>query len=390
MQLSSLQNARDFFVFRRTAAAGIVAGAMVMSACADQRTTLPTAPALGASPAFSRAASGDTLSLDASGARRHIMETLAASNQHTNALASGRVLNGKITYHGGFVIAGTDYTGNVATPKVAVLYWGGPATGPIYNNGPMPNDCWNAANAPVEGTCTPAGPDGSLLGFFLTHLGGSSYFNINTTYYGDMAYLGGGTSNAYVTGYLQYSQYFADPNPVPASPTDAQMAAELNAAFLNGNLTWDPTGSTIYAIFTPSHINAGGGFGTQYCAYHGHFLVDSRIDSRGVNALYAVEPYNADTPNCTAQTVTPNGDLGADTEVNTTAHELEESVTDGEGFRSPAWYDASGNENGDKCAWVWGPYTTLPTGAAWNINVGGVNFLVQENWKRTGGCAQHL
>lgn len=86
--------------------------------------------------------------------------------------------------------------------------------------------------------------------------------------------------------------------------------------------------------------------------------------------------------------MTPNGDLAADTEVNTRAPELEESATDGKGFRSPGWYDFSGNENGDECAWVVGPYSTLSNGAAWNISVGGRQFLVQENRKQSGGCAQ--
>lgn len=377
-------------VATRRSTLAILAGSLgVIAGCADQRQGLPSAPEPSA--AFARVASTDSLSeLDAAGGHRHIMEMLSQTRQPSNALTSNRVLNGKISYHGGFVIAGTDYLGDTAMPKVAVLYWGGPAAAPIYAGGPMPNDCWNANGVPVEVPCTAAGPDQSLLGYFLANLGGSPYFKINTTYYGNLSYVGGGTSNSYVTGNLQYSQYYADPNPVPQSPTDAQMAAEINAAFLNGSLTWDRTGSTIYAIFTPSGINAGGGFGTQYCAYHGHFLVDSRVDSRGINGLYAVEPYNADTPNCTAQKVTPNGDGPADTEVNTTAHELEESVTDGEGFRSPGWYDASGNENGDKCAWVWGPYSTLSTGAAWNITIGSRQFLVQENWKASGSCAQHL
>jgi len=375
-------------VARRTSLAILAGSLTVIAGCADQQQTLTT-PDI--SPTFSRVASNDSLSeLDAAGGHRHIMPTLAQVRQAANALSSHRAINGKISYHGGFVIAGTDNSGQTAMPKVAVLYWGGPATAPIYAGGPMPNDCWNASSVPAEATCAPAGADQSLLGYFLANIGGSPYFKINSTYYGDMAYLGGGTSYSYATGNLQYSQYYADPNPVPQSPTDVQMAGELNAALLNGNLTWDPTGSTIYAIFTPSGINAGGGFGTQYCAYHGHFLVDSRIDSRGVNGLYAVEPYNADTPNCMAQQATPNGDGPADTEVNTTAHELEESVTDGEGFRSPGWYDASGNENGDKCAWVWGPYTTLSSGAAWNITVGTRQFLVQENWKASGNCAQHL
>ena len=44
------------------------------------------------------------------------------------------------------------------------------------------------------------------------------------------------------------------------------MIAMLQAGFTSGALTYDP--NTLYAIFTPGKVNLGGGFGTQYCAYH--------------------------------------------------------------------------------------------------------------------------
>src|SRR2546422_979936 len=72
------------------------------------------------------------------------------------AEASGRD-NNPIQYHGGPIIY---------AQKVAAIYW---SSRTIYNGGPAP------------GTTGPGTGDGSLLGFFLNHLGGSAYYNMNTT-----------------------------------------------------------------------------------------------------------------------------------------------------------------------------------------------------------------
>ena len=66
------------------------------------------------------------------------------------------------------------------------------------------------------------------------------------------------------------------------------------------------------------------------------------------------------------------------------AHELEESVTDPD---LNAWYDRRGYENADKCAWTWGSTHTTTAGGVGNITVGGKDFLVQQNWRASGGCA---
>jgi hypothetical protein len=70
-------------------------------------------------------------------------------------------------------------------------------------------------------------------------------------------------------------------------------------------------------------------------------------------------------------------------------HEIEETTTD---MMGNAWYDNRGYENGDKCAWTWGTTYTTAAGGTANVNIGGKDFLVQQNWKNsgTGGCALHL
>jgi hypothetical protein len=104
--------------------------------------------------------------------------------------------------------------------------------------------------------------------------------------------------------------------------------------------------------------------------------------------LYAAMPYDYAYPSaCTSGFAPANGSLdpGADYEVNTLGHETEETTTD---MLGTAWYDNRGYENADKCAWTWG--TTYPTaGGTANMNLGGTDFLVQQNWVNAGrgGCA---
>jgi hypothetical protein len=167
--------------------------------------------------------------------------------------------------------------------------------------------------------------------------------------------------------------------------SDADMLTMLQSAFANNKLTYN--GSTLYAIFTGPGVNLGGGFGTQYCAYHYH----GTVNVGGVNqtVLYAAMPYNYSYPGvCTNGTAAPNGDPGADAEVNTLAHEIEETTTD---LMGNAWYDVRGYENADKCAWTWGTTSTNAKGV-YNITVGGMPFLVQQNWMNSGsgGCSKGI
>ncbi len=261
-----------------------------------------------------------------------------------------------ISYHGGPVLqAGTN---------VAAIYW---ASAPIFVNGP------------TAGSKGAGSGDGSLIGTFLRGLGGSPYFNINHSYTNG--------SGAAIVNAVAYTQYWANNASVPAagaSVSDAQMTSMLQSGFNSGSLTFDA--STVYAIFTAGTVNLGGGFGTQYCAYHTHATVT--IGGVAKTVLYAAMPYNYAYPSaCTSGLAAANGtaDKGADYEVNTLAHEIEETTTD---MMGTAWYDSRGYENADKCAWNWGTTYTTAAGGKANMNIGGKDFLVQQNWVNagSGGC----
>ena len=213
------------------------------------------------------------------------------------------------------------------------------------------------------------------MGLFLSNLGGTGYWNINSTYTD-----GSGQS---VANTLAYTRYWADNSGAPASGatvSDAAVQAEVVKGFTSGALTYDP--STLYAVFSGPGVNLGGGFGTQYCAYHGHF------NWSGYDVKYAVMPYNATYPSaCTDGTgISPKSDFAAAAEVNTLAHETEETMTDED---LNAWYDRRGYENADKCAWNFGTTRSGSTGT-YNQTIGGVNWLIQMNWvnANSGGCLQ--
>jgi Phosphate-induced protein 1 conserved region len=335
-------------------AASLITSAVVLglAACADSPTEV-VAP-VGLQPMFSVA--GENAHIHVMPTKSMAQEALARVQMNAARRKGGGGTG--IFYHSGPIL----YTTNVAA-----IYW---ANDPIYTNGPTPGASSNKGGA----------PDNSLVGDFLAHLGGSAYFNINTTYYD--------RNNVHVQNAVNYTQYWANNTSVPAdgaTVTDAQMLSMLQAGIAGGDLVYDP--NTVYNIFTAGKVNLGGGFGTQYCAYHGQGTI--AVGSSNVTVLYSAMPYDYAYPSaCTSGLKSPNGDAGANYEVNTLAHEVEETTTDGFGN---AWYDLRGYENADKCAWTWGTTYTVNGGVA-NMNIAGFDYLVQRNWVNSGngGCALHL
>ena len=314
-----------------------IGGALLVAACTDSTGPAPARQSQPVTGVFL------TRSLAAAKAAQDLM----ASKGGAGGAKTG---NTGIFYHGGPVIY---------QQMVAAVYWG---TSVIYSGGPTP------------GTAGTGSQDGSLVGFFLRNLGGSPYFNINTTYYDG--------TGAHVQNSVNYTQYWADNTAPGSSVSDAQIQAEVAKGLTSGALTYDA--STLYHVFTGPGINLGGGFGTQYCAYHGHFTWS------GKDVKYSAMPYDYTFPSaCAALSGSPNNDAAADAEVNTLAHETEETTTDED---LNAWYDRRGNENADKCAWQFGTTYITSNGSTANEKIGGKDFLVQMNWINTGsgGCRQGL
>ena len=285
-----------------------------------------------------------------------------------------------------------------------ILYWGGEvirdqkqvaiyySADRIYNNGPRPGSVGTASR------------DGSLVGYFLRNIGGSPYWNINSTYYQNH-----GGNLEYINNTMTYTGFWAansGPSTLSAPVagevvTQARMAALIEEGFASGAITYDP--NTLYQIFTGSGVNLGGGFSRtnlQYCAWHSAYrAADGRI------VQYSAMPYDADfTPAhpsnnpdgfhylCVPQNGAPNGDVGADGTVSAMIHEIEETATDPVKVWDKkffyGWYDVYFGENADKCAYHYGSTLTKNALGYWNLSVGGKPFLVQMNWDnvKIQGC----
>ena len=137
-------------------------------------------------------------------------------------------------------------------------------------------------------------------------------------------------------------------------------------------------GNGVYFVLTAPGVAETSGFLTQYCGWHTY----GTYGSTNVKFAFVGDPAGASLGNCAAQTASsPNGDPSADAMASVIAHELEESVTDP---LLNAWYDSSGEENADKCAWTFGTVYSA-NGAYANMQLGSRNYLIQQDWLNANG-----
>lgn len=241
------------------------------------------------------------------------------------------VVTPAITWHGGPVITGT----------VNIYYI-------FYGN-------WNQGN----GSDTPAGQQ--ILRDFANNIGGSPYFNLNTTY---------SISGSPISGNVAFAGETSDAYSQGTRLRDSSILAIVNNAINSGRLPYDTNG--VYFVLTSSDVNEQTGFCTKYCGWH------TAATSGGRHLRYSfVGNANRCLNACAAQTVGPNGNAGVDGMVSVVAHELEEATSDPD---LNAWYDSQGAENADKCAWTFGHAQYQTANGAWaNMQLGTRNFLIQRN-----------
>ncbi len=264
-----------------------------------------------------------------------VPDTLIEGAQKRSSRTTVKTSNG-INYHGGPLMLGT--------PNVYYIWYGN----------------WSGNTAI------------NILDNLAFTLGGSPYYNINTTYYDG--------SNRKVSNALAAPASTTDNYSRGTALTDNDVLTIVTNSISSGTLPKDSNG--IYVVLTSADVNETSGFCTQYCGWHSHANI------LGMDAKFAFVG-NADRcPNaCAAQTSSsPNGNIGADAMASTIAHEVDEAVTDPD---LNAWYDTRGYENADKCAWKFGTVYKTANGSSANMNLGGLNYLIQQNWLNAGGgkCA---
>ncbi|MEY2446934.1 MAG: hypothetical protein QOH79_410 [Acidimicrobiaceae bacterium] len=277
----------------------------------------------------------------AGGSTRHDMLTLRQVNAtgspaQAHAAAAPATGNNGIKYHGGPVILGTTH--------VYVIWYG---------------------NWPSSST-TPA-----IITTLLNNIGGSPYFNINTTYFN--------ATRTRVTNSVALLGSINDSYSQGNVLTDAGVKTVVASAITANKLPSDANG--LYFVLTSSDVAEPSGFLTQYCGWHDH----GSIGGKDIKYSF-VGDASLDPSACMAQSPqSPNGNAAADGMASVIAHELEETTTDPD---LNAWYDGQGMENADKCAWTFGKLYTA-NGAKANMKFGGHDYLIQRNWVNASGgfCA---
>jgi hypothetical protein len=230
-----------------------------------------------------------------------------------------------LTNHGGPVIT---------SAHVVFLFWG-----PSFGSG--------GADASYAST----------LQAFRNQFGTAPEYNTITQYSGSngtvaLTNLGGGTADLF------------DSSAPPTNVTDSAVQGEVNK-YLS---THAFDANAIYEVVIPSSSYSSSGTSTScggprlaYCAYHGNF------SSGGNNVRYSIEPY----PSCSGCSV--SGWTAAQNQEHFVCHETREAVTDPDGT---TWWDRTGNEADDKCAWSPSPFL-----------VGGFGY--QYEWSNlVSGCVQ--
>jgi hypothetical protein len=230
-----------------------------------------------------------------------------------------------MTYHGGPVMAGT-------TKAYAIF--------------------WEPTGSSVSATYN------SLILRYFGDIGGSGLYHNNTQY---KASNGTFASGAVLGG------SWVDTGAYPSSTiSDAQVRQEVSHAMqVKG---WTASATHLFFVFTAKGenicYNSSQCSFTTFCAYHSYF---------NSNTMYAAMPYTGTNLSACGVSKSPNGDINADSTINVASHEQNEAATDP---HLNAWYDASGNEIGDKCAWTFGTIAANGSNVTWN----GHPYIVQREW----------
>jgi hypothetical protein len=253
----------------------------------------------------------------------------------------------------------------------------------------------------------------------------SSYRNIITSYVADVAKMSGQTQNVFsvldeysgTNGKIHYNVKLGpvinDTDPLPADgctldPSDmtgiyadgsgysaclddAQLQAKVDEVTAKNSLPHDLT--HIYVLYLPKGVEScflpgettsiapNGQFCTinhqptaAYCAYH-NMSLSSTVYANMVFPIYqSPVGFTCGSDARFPVIESPNGDPDADTEISPTSHEINESITDPD--TETGWYDSSGFENGDECAYIYGSTGGAP-GAYYNQVINGGHFLTQ-------------
>jgi hypothetical protein len=212
----------------------------------------------------------------------------------------------------------------------------------------------------------------TILSEFISSLGSSPYFQINSGYHDGS---GRAPSGALVFGGAALDRYSRGP-----TLTEADVAGIVAGHVLAGELPLDP--SAIYVVLTSSDVTVADE-ATQFCLTCCNFHGSGEV--LGTAFRYAFVGNPARCPGgCASQfqgVASPNANFAADAMAAWIAHALSGVVTNPAGS---GWYDRYGLENSEKCEGTFGATSTVtnPDGqpAETNVHLGYRHYLLQQNW----------
>ena len=185
----------------------------------------------------------------------------------------------------------------------------------------------------------------SGLDTFYNGLGNSKYMGTNTEYTG---------TNGQVTSSVSYGGHLLDTS---AGPSRAPKTSTIQAEVCK--MIGAPVANGYYPVYVDLPRGRAG-----YCAWHSYGTCN------GVNVQFGFF-FNLDgDPGCDPGDTSGLHSQGLAALANVSGHEISETVTDP---RNGGWYDSSGAENADKCAWTFNGLETL----------GGTQWLIQGNWSNS-------
>ena len=237
-------------------------------------------------------------------------------------------------------------------PPVLGIHW---ARGvhPPHNAASSPNMTWHGG-AVMPTTATVAiywGTNWSNASFVDDKISGldSWYAGVgNSTYAATCNEFSG--SNGQVTSTISYGGHYTDYSAAPRrAPKTSAILGEVCKVMGN-----QVTSNGYYAVYVDTPRGHAG-----YCAWHSYGTCN------GTPVQFAFF-FNLDgDPGCDPQDTVTGHSQGLAALANVSGHELSEARTDP---RGAGWYDNSGAENADKCAWTFGsPDLTFKNGSVWKI-----------------------
>jgi hypothetical protein len=241
-----------------------------------------------------------------------------------------------------------------------------------YHNGPVMTGTLNVYIIWYGNWASSTTP--TIIEDLAKNIGGTPYMNINSTYTN-----ASGTPSATSVNFVKsiYDNYSNGTTSAKKKLSDSTIQALVSKRIGTGK-EFPADANGIYFLITSQDVTATSGFCTQYCGWHSYGTLGGTAN---LKYSFLGDPARCITGCAAYSGTTPNGNAGADGLASIFAHELEEAGSDPQ---LNAWYDSSGYENADKCAWTFGTEYTTANGGSANMKIGTRDYLIQRNWVNAG------